>query len=112
MRTAFASVLVVAAAVLLLSGVQAGEKAGKEVTLKGTITCAKCDLQKEDSCMTVIVVKDKNKKEVTYYFDKKAHKANHGTVCKTPTPGTVTGTVATDGDKHVITVKKVTFEKK
>src|SRR4029077_4866661 len=37
------------------------EKKGKEVTLKGTITCAKCDLAKEDSCMTVIVVKEKGK---------------------------------------------------
>jgi Family of unknown function (DUF6370) len=112
MRTAFASVFVVVAAVLLLSGVQAGEKTAKEVTLKGTITCAKCDLGKEKKCMTVIVAKDKNKKDVIYYLDAKSGKANHGKICNDPTPGTVTGVVTTDGDKKTITATKVTFDEK
>ena len=110
MRVLFASLLLVAVAVLLLGGVQAGEK-GKEVTLKGTITCAKCDLMKETECMTVIVAKDKDKKDVTYYFDKEADKKHHETICSSAMPGSVVGVVTTKGDKKFIAVKKVTFDK-
>jgi hypothetical protein len=47
--------------------VRAAEKEDKEVTLKGTITCAKCDLKDSKECQTVIQVKDGDK-TVTYYF--------------------------------------------
>jgi len=75
MRQLIASVAFLAVVALLFTGVQAGEK-GKEVTLKGKITCAKCDLGKETKCATVIVVKEKDK-DVIYYFDAKSHGANH-----------------------------------
>lgn len=85
----------------------------KEVTLKGKITCAKCDLGKEDKCAVVIVVKDGDKDKI-YYFDKKGHDANHtkgANVCKKAKNGTVTGVVSKDGDKNIITVKKVEVDK-
>ena len=85
----------------------------KAVTLKGTITCAKCDLGKEDKCAVVVVVKEDGK-DVIYYFDKKGHDANHtkgANVCKTPKKGSVTGTVSEKDGKKVITVKKVEVDK-
>ena len=110
MRALFVSTLLVLVAVLFLGGAQGGEKEGKEVTLKGTITCAKCDLGKEAKCATVIVAKDKSDKETVYYFDSTASKKYHGKVCQQAHQGTVTGTVSTEGEKHIITVKKATIE--
>ena len=81
----------------------------KEETLKGTITCAKCDLKKEKSCATVIVVK-KDDKETVYYFDTDSHKKNHKTICTEAKKGTVKGTVKKDGQRMVVTVKDVKFD--
>ncbi len=92
----------------LVTGAQAEEKA-KEVTLKGTICCAKCELKKEAKCATVIKVKDGDK-EVIYYFDAKGDKANHKAICTEAKAGSVTGTVSKKGDKMIITVKTVKFD--
>jgi len=77
----------------------------KEETLKGKITCAKCDLGVTDSCQTVIKVGEK-----VYYFDKDSNKKYHKDICKEAKDGTVTGTVKKDGDKMVITATKVEFK--
>jgi hypothetical protein len=82
----------------------------KEKTLTGTITCAKCDLGLESKCATVIKVKEGDK-DVVYYFDTKGDKANHGKICKTPTEGSVTGTVSEKDGKKVVTVSKVEWKK-
>ncbi|QVL34667.1 hypothetical protein KIH39_12390 [Telmatocola sphagniphila] len=82
----------------------------KEVKLVGKVTCAKCDLGKETSCQTVIVVKEKDK-EVVYYFDKDGHKKFHGDTCTAPKEGTVKGTVKKEGDKMVVTVKELEYKK-
>src|SRR5262249_41367354 len=74
-----AAIFVLGLALALVVGVQAQDD--KEVTLKGTITCAKCDLKKESSCMTVIKVKEGDK-DVVYYFDKDSHKKNHKQICQ------------------------------
>jgi len=96
------------AIVLAAAGTNFGGEKDK-VTLKGKITCAKCDLGQEKKCMTVIVVTE-DKKDVVYFFDAAGHKTNHGKVCQTPKNGTVEGVVGKDGDKKTITVSKVTFE--
>ena len=88
----------------LVAFVQAQEA---EKTLKGTITCAKCDLKKEDKCTSVIVVKEDGK-DVIYYFAKNGKE--HKDICKEGKKGTVTGTVEKKGDKHIITVKESKFE--
>ena len=49
-----AAICVLGLALALVVGVQAQDD--KEVTLKGTITCAKCDLKLEKACHTVIKV--------------------------------------------------------
>ena len=81
----------------------------KEETLKGTITCAKCDLKKEKTCATVIVVK-KGDKETVYYFDKDSGKKHHKEICTSAKKGEVKGTVKKDGEKMVVTVKELKFD--
>jgi hypothetical protein len=53
-----------AVVILFARGIQAGDT---EVTLKGTILCAKCAVKEAKKCQTAIQVKE-NGKTVTYYF--------------------------------------------
>jgi hypothetical protein len=109
MRSLLGSMMLFAALALLLTGAQAGDK-DKTVKLKGSITCAKCDLGKESKCMTVIVAKDKDKKDVVYYFDPTSNTKYHKNICTEAKPGVVEGTVKTEGEKKIITVKTVKFD--
>lgn len=102
----FALFVVLGLSVALVSGALAQDK---EVNLKGSITCAKCDLGKEKKCATVIVVKDGDK-DVVYYFDAKSDKANHRTICQGGKKGSVTGTVSEKDGKKTVTVTKVAFD--
>jgi hypothetical protein len=79
-------------------------------SLSGKITCAKCDLKTDKDCATVIVVNEGGK-DVVYYLDDKAGKANHSEVCSAPKEGTVTGTVSEKGGKKTITASRVDFKK-
>jgi hypothetical protein len=85
----------------------------KEVTLKGEIMCAKCELKEAKSCQTAIKVKQ-NGKEVTYYFkDKGTREEYHEPVCGGGRKeGTVIGKVSEEGGKKYITPKKVEYAKK
>jgi len=83
---------------------------GKTVVLKGSITCAKCDLGVSKSCATVIVVKDKDKKDDVYYIDKASNKKYHGDTCQAAKNGTIEGVVSDEGKKKVVTVKKLNYE--
>jgi hypothetical protein len=104
MRSLVVGFAVVSMAFIMFSGATGQEK-GKEVTVKGTITCAKCDLQVEKKCATVIVTKEKDK-DVTIYFDTESNKKYHGDTCTEPKKGSVTGVVSTKDDKKTITVSK------
>jgi hypothetical protein len=106
MRSALPMFFGLAALLALSMGLRAQD--GKEVTLKGSITCAKCDLKQADKCATVIKV-EKDGKDVVYYFDQASHKKNHSKICQTPMPGTVKGTVSEKDGKKVIKVSEVTF---
>lgn len=101
-----ASALCLVFAVALVAAVSAAEE--KQVTLEGNITCAKCELNKEKACATVIVVK-KDGKDVIYYFDDKAHKEHHAKICTEGKKGKVTGTLSKKNGKEIITVTKVEF---
>jgi hypothetical protein len=105
------AILMVVGSCVALTGIQAGEKKDdkKEVTLKGKICCAKCELGVETECMTVVVTK-KDNKDITVYFDKAADKKNHASICSDAKNGSVTGTVATKDKKAVITVKTLKFD--
>jgi hypothetical protein len=106
MRAAFTLVLALAIALCLVAGAQAADK---EVTLKGTITCAKCDLKVEKACATVIKVSEDGK-DVVYYFDADSGKKNHKTICQEAKEGTVTGTVSEKDGKKTVKVSKVDFK--
>jgi hypothetical protein len=110
MRVLAAMILGLAVCVALWSSAGAGEK-GKEVTLKGKITCPKCDVGTETKCWTIIIVKGDDKKEKTYWFDKAANKKYHADICMGSKEGTVVGVVdAKDEKKLVITVKKLDYK--
>jgi hypothetical protein len=103
MKAAFKTLFVLS---LMLGCVAVALAQDKEVTLKGKITCAKCDLKKEAKCATVIVVKEDGK-DVVYYLDEKSGKDNHKTICTDPKDGTVTGKVSEKDGKKIITATKV-----
>lgn len=78
------------------------------VTLKGTMTCAKCGLHQSDTCQSVLQVKDGDA-TVTYYIaDSDASKDTHEKVCKGAVDNvTITGTVADKDGKKWITPTKI-----
>jgi hypothetical protein len=108
-------------AFFLLAVADAGEekKAGKEKTITGRITCAKCDfrtVKKADpeatrpvECQTIIIAK-KGDKRIIYFFDEESHKKHHKKICTTPMQGSVTGTVRKDGEKRIISATEVKFK--
>jgi hypothetical protein len=77
----------------------------KEKTLKGTITCAKCDLGIAAKCNTVVKVKD-----TVYWFDKTSNGKYHKDTCKAAKEGTVTGTVSEKDGKKWVNVSKVEYK--
>jgi hypothetical protein len=111
MRTAWSVALTLVALGVLLGGLRADDK--KEVTLKGTILCAKCALKEAKKCQTAIQVKEDDK-TVTYYFDDKGMKEEyHEEVCGgARKEGTVKGTVFEKDGKKWIKPTKVEYAKK
>lgn len=112
MRSALSLLLVLAIFTVFVAGVSAGDK---EVTLKGTILCAKCALKEKGitKCTTAIQVKEDGK-DVVYYFDDKGNREEyHEAVCGGDRKeGAVTGTVTTKGGKKWIKPSKVEYAKK
>lgn len=81
----------------------------KEVTLKGKVTCGKCDLKQDKKCATVLVTK-KGDEDVVYYFDADSNKKYHGDICTSSKNGTVTGTVTEKDGKKWIKVTKLEYD--
>jgi len=109
MKTFATLVLGLAAVALLgLTALADDKKDDKEVTLKGTLTCGKCDLKMADACANVIKVTEKvdgKDKDVIYWLkdegkDEKYHQ------CLKPKKATVTGIVTKKDDKMWITPSK------
>jgi hypothetical protein len=110
MKSAWSLLLALA---VLAGFVVATRAADKEVTLKGEIMCAKCQLKEAAKCQTAIKVKEGGQ-EVTYYFLDKGNKEGyHEPVCGGgKKEGTVTGTVSQKDGKKWITPTKVEYAKK
>ncbi|MBI3409718.1 MAG: hypothetical protein HY040_15360 [Planctomycetes bacterium] len=85
-----------------------GKEKGKEVLLKGKITCAKCELELTKRCASVIVVKESGK-DVVYFFDDKTNKQYHSEICSDSKPGEVTGVTSEKDGKKFVTVSKLKF---
>jgi len=99
MRVALSAVLGLAVVLVVAARVSAEDK---EVTLKGTILCAKCELKETEKCTNAIRVKEDGK-DVVYYFDDKGNKESyHKKICQKTADGSVTGTVSEkDGKKYI-----------
>jgi len=108
MKTMITSMMSVAFAgfVMSASSSMAAAETGKEVTMAGTATCAKCDLGTEKECTNVLQVKEGDK-TVTYYLTGKADMKWHKNICKTPKPVTMTGTVTEKDGKKTLDVSKI-----
>jgi hypothetical protein len=117
MKTKWSVVLGLVALGIVVGGLRAEDKADKgdkkEITLKGAITCAKCELNQGKKCQTVILVKEGGK-EVTYYFkDKGSEEEYHESVCGGGRKeGTVKGIVSEKDGKKWVTPSKVEYAKK
>ena len=80
-------------------------------TINGEAMCAKCELQLQDKCQTVIQVKEGDKTVNYYLAANDIAKAFHPTVCHEPAQVTATGTVATVEGKQVLTVTSIEVKK-
>jgi hypothetical protein len=93
----------------LTARVYAADDAKNEVTLTGTMVCAKCKLHEADKCQNVLQV-EKDGKTVNYYLtDNKTSKDFHDNICKNDGEKvTVTGkTKAGKNDKEMLTASKI-----
>lgn len=106
-----AFMLVAAGALVMGSASPAQDKEEKEKTLKGRVTCAKCELKLKGftKCATVFVLK-KDKKDVIYFFDKASDKKYHEDICAEGKNGTVTGIFTKEGKKNIVKVKSITYD--
>lgn len=78
--------------------------AAEEVTLSGTVVCAKCSLKKDDAkeCQDVLVTKDSEGASAEYYIAKNEVSKEFGHGCTKTTSATVTGEVTEkDGKKWI-----------
>jgi len=84
--------------------------ADEEVTVTGTIMCAKCVLNKADAtaCQDVLVAADKTE----YYLVKNAVTGKYGHACKSEKSAVVTGTVIDRDGKKWIEASKIEEPKK
>ena len=107
MKLALSFVFALALCLGLVVGVSADEK---EMTFEGKVTCAKCELKKENKCATVLVVKD-GYKDVIYWFDKDSNKKYHGEICSEGKEAKVTFKVVEKEGKKWISVSKLEWKK-
>jgi hypothetical protein len=100
------------AAGFLLAGlttrVLAADTASKDVTITGTMVCAKCTLHETKSCQNVVQV-SQDGKTVNYYLKQnKVSKAAHDPICGGSSEKvTVTGTVTEKDGKEMMTPTKI-----
>ena len=104
MRSRAIAVLAIAAVLGLVTAVSA-----EEVTLKGTIVCAKCTLKKADAkeCQNVLLAPGPDGKDVEYYMAKSTSADAVGEVCTAKKKVTITGTVSEKDGRKWITASKV-----
>jgi hypothetical protein len=81
---------------------------GKEVTLKGQGTCAKCGLKQADSCQNVLVQEKNGKKTTFFLVQNEVSKKFHTEICTEAKAITVVGVCKKVGDKFEVTPSKIT----
>jgi Family of unknown function (DUF6370) len=110
MKTFGTLVLGLAAVALLgLTALAEDKKDEKEVTLKGTLTCGKCDLKMADACANVLKVTEKvdgKDKDVIYWLKDEGKDEKYHACQKPKMNVTVKGIVTKKDDKMWITPSK------
>lgn len=81
-----------------------------DVTLKGTMMCAKCALKETEKCQNVLKVTEGGKDTNYYLVHNEVAKKNHGPVCGGKVNATVKGAVADDAGKKVLTASEIKYE--
>jgi len=83
--------------------------AAEEVTLSGTVVCAKCSLKKDDAkeCQDVLVAKNATGEQAQYYIAKNEVSSQFGHGCTKEAPATVTGEVSEKDGRMWITPSKM-----
>ena len=110
MRAVLATVLAIVVFAAYSGLVRADDAATKEVTLKGTLECAKCTLHKADKCQNVLSVKEGETETLYYLTDNDLSKGDHSKVCHGPKENvSVTGTVEEKDGKKWLTASKIEF---
>lgn len=86
---------------------------GKEITLTGQASCAKCGLKMPGitECQNALTVEKDGKKTVYLIVDNETSKAFHQTVCKTTKEATVTAVCKKVGDHLELTASKIEEKK-
>jgi hypothetical protein len=84
------------------------DASSKEVTITGSMVCAKCTLHETKSCQNVVQV-EKDGKTVNYYLKQNdVSKAAHEPICGGNSEKvTVTGTVTEKDGKQMLTPTKI-----
>src|SRR5262249_16845301 len=80
----------------------------KEVTLKGTLACAKCvfEVSGVKKCTNAIKVKKGDAETIYIILDKGAGEKYHKDICKDSKAGSVTGVVSKKGDQMYVKPSK------
>jgi hypothetical protein len=97
------------AGALLLAGTARAAEESKTIT--GDAVCAKCELNLQDKCQTVIQAKEGDKVVNYYLAANDAAKAFHPKICQGGAEVTATGTVSTVDGKQVLTVSTIEIKK-
>jgi hypothetical protein len=110
-----AKILTLAAGLLLAvttSRLLADDAASQAVTITGTMVCGKCTLHLTQKCQNVVQV-EKDGKTVNYFLTQNdVSKAAHDPICSGSSEKvTVTGTVAEQDGKEVLTASKIEVAK-
>ena len=93
--------------VFVLGLVAASTVSAEEMTLSGTLKCAKCALKKAEKCQDVLVVTDAAGAATEYWVVKNEAAEKAGHQCKTEAKATVTGVVSEKDGTKWITASKI-----
>ena len=88
----------------------AAEEVATPVTLEGTATCAKCDLETKEECQSVLQV-EKDGKTETYVLAGKAGGDWHKKICKRAKDVKMTGTISEKDGEKVFTATDIEMVK-
>jgi hypothetical protein len=97
------------ACAVMLTGIARASDEARTVT--GEAMCAKCELNLQDKCQTVIQVKEGDKIVSYYVADNNVAKTFHPKICKGPAEVTATGTIETVNGKQMLTVSTIEIKK-